>query len=956
MTARRPITTEKRGYAGSVEDINRQPPANDQLWSDDEVNDHKDTLNDHADRIDSTNTAVSGLATQLGVDYEALLAIIGVVAGLDSTAINLVSAINESVQIARSKAAINDEDNASGSTWSSSKITSEISSSLSSLATGAPDLLNSINELSNALEDNPDVLVAIRQLIAENENTISELGTYSEQFFGDVSENFREIREQLTAKPQILSSIAALKDHTASVSTIAIVNHEHQGGTFRWTSRDVEDQVAVDTLDMFYVSRSVQNGSSGAWVRVWAGDILSSWAGLTSDWSVVIEAASIASELYPGRVMVLEDKTYTKTRNVSGKLNNVCLKSISKGSATVRQDYESSQNIVEFGDNSSLQGLVVDANSMNTGQAVGGTSCENVVLSSVEVKGWRGGVEFFSALNTGPCKNITLTDVLIHEPGDNGQVYPCRFNAPWGTEKIDSVYLDDVVVIGSLGAYSSTTTAGTADQISFQNCNKVRMNRCVSANGGEIGVNFSRDTTDVIVDDLLVFGCDADGINIGSGQIIVEVDDIAGFQVDNINGAVTINGDVTGRIETIEGNTIYIASTLLGPAERQIEIGDSVVGTKGGSSNVTAWHESASDVKIYNARSYGNGRDDLASGNPYAGLKLNLAGNAEVLNCDFNDPSGESIQDYGIYAVNSRFNYSQVAANSSLIQPIFETGKTGRLERSNPAETASALAFSRGGNATLDVNGEISISEAAWTRIVPSSGNIGTLTDITGDVIDGTVLVLSTAASSHVVTIEENSRLRVGGPIVLRSISDRLVLMYNDSGSGHWALLSNGVRNSLEVKSASEIVVANDAAEKVLMSLPVPANALGRLCFSLAGALTNGSGSSIRATFRIKLGDTTFWEGTTADITTGAQIRATLLEGAIVGSGARSQKLNGNLLIGANNHSAAAATDEINTNAVIREQASEDEAAALQFQLTIQLSAADEGVQFVLDQSYLEVK
>ena len=52
MAARRPTTAQQRAYAGSTEEAQGLPPADDQIWTHDEANDHTNTLEDHADQID----------------------------------------------------------------------------------------------------------------------------------------------------------------------------------------------------------------------------------------------------------------------------------------------------------------------------------------------------------------------------------------------------------------------------------------------------------------------------------------------------------------------------------------------------------------------------------------------------------------------------------------------------------------------------------------------------------------------------------------------------------------------------------------------------------------------------------------------------------------------------------------------------------------------------------------
>ena len=126
----------------------------------------------------SIESRVNLLATAVGTDVKAILADIGDLSALSTTAQNtLVAAINEVVGAANSASGIDDAVTAAGSTWSSNKIASELSTALSNLATGAPGLLDTLDEIAAALEDNPDVIAALRTLITANATAISTLAT-----------------------------------------------------------------------------------------------------------------------------------------------------------------------------------------------------------------------------------------------------------------------------------------------------------------------------------------------------------------------------------------------------------------------------------------------------------------------------------------------------------------------------------------------------------------------------------------------------------------------------------------------------------------------------------------------------------------------------------------------------------------------------------------------------------
>jgi len=135
----------------------------------------------------SLETRVDALATAIATDVKTLLAQDGDLTALTTTAkTSLVAAINELAGIANAAAGINDGATASGSTWSSSKISTELANASAALVDSSPDLLNTLNELAAALEDNPDVIASLRTLITNNATAISTLATN----VGDTDKDF----------------------------------------------------------------------------------------------------------------------------------------------------------------------------------------------------------------------------------------------------------------------------------------------------------------------------------------------------------------------------------------------------------------------------------------------------------------------------------------------------------------------------------------------------------------------------------------------------------------------------------------------------------------------------------------------------------------------------------------------------------------------------------------------
>jgi hypothetical protein len=109
---------------------------------------------------------------RVGAEFRSLRTLIGGsatsdVAALQTTASNLVDAINEVRAIGLSKAAIDDANLSGLAVWSSQKTSDEIQAAVAALVNGAPGVLDTLQELAAALGNDPDLqgnlLAAISQ-------------------------------------------------------------------------------------------------------------------------------------------------------------------------------------------------------------------------------------------------------------------------------------------------------------------------------------------------------------------------------------------------------------------------------------------------------------------------------------------------------------------------------------------------------------------------------------------------------------------------------------------------------------------------------------------------------------------------------------------------------------------------------------------------------------------------
>lgn len=120
----------------------------------------------------SLSSQIASLATTVGADVKGILASIGTLSELTTTQkANLVVALNElkaGLTDLESElgAQIDDEATASATTWSSQKINTTISTAVANLINGAPETLDTLKELADAIADNQDAIEAMQTIAA----------------------------------------------------------------------------------------------------------------------------------------------------------------------------------------------------------------------------------------------------------------------------------------------------------------------------------------------------------------------------------------------------------------------------------------------------------------------------------------------------------------------------------------------------------------------------------------------------------------------------------------------------------------------------------------------------------------------------------------------------------------------------------------------------------------------
>lgn len=120
----------------------------------------------------SLSSQISLFATRLGTDMKSVIANVGTLTDLSTTAqTSLVAAINEVKTTVDSMstslgATIDDSATNTSQTWSSSQINTAITDAINALVNGAPEAMDTLKELADAIEENGDAISALETIAA----------------------------------------------------------------------------------------------------------------------------------------------------------------------------------------------------------------------------------------------------------------------------------------------------------------------------------------------------------------------------------------------------------------------------------------------------------------------------------------------------------------------------------------------------------------------------------------------------------------------------------------------------------------------------------------------------------------------------------------------------------------------------------------------------------------------
>ena len=411
----------------------------------------------------------------------------------------------------------------------------------------------------------------------------------------------------------------------------------------------------------------------------------------------------------------------------------------------------------------------IDANSNVTTYTVIGTRVTDCSVKETEIVGWEYGI-CFQCDATNISSDIRIEANKVHAPATANVVYPIWCNSTTGNSLMKRVFVNYNTVIGTGDAYSASNDS-TADQISLHGVDDFECIGNRSIDGGEVGITVSRLSKNGIVKSNIVYGCDADGIDIGSGFVEVTVSDASNFAVsDTLTDTTT---SAAGTIAAINGNVVSINSVSGG----RYVVGDTVSdGTD--TSTITAI-DTTRNIRVSGNMCYNNGLDADVTGSAYTGIRCQQTDDISLSENNCYDTQSTQTQDYGLVASQSLGLHIDASNtfNNNLTGDVLLQG-TYTLKST---KIRGIFALDKGPNLTID-NGAVTATYSFHK--VDTEGAAGTddLTAINGGE-EGMILHLMPAASTRDVVVKDGTGIRTNGDFTMDHTDDVIDLIYDDATS-----------------------------------------------------------------------------------------------------------------------------------------------------------------------------
>ena len=201
---------------------------------------------------------VSNLAQTIGTDARQIIANIGTLSDLTTTQkTSLVLALNELKSAIGSidlTAIIDDEQTVASLTWSSTKINSAITTAVNNLINGAPETLDTLKEVADAIDTNKDAIAALQSIASvhvkydgaqtlttdQQKQARDNIDAVSSSELSAVSTVATNAKNKADANATNIGTLASLNT-TAKTSLVADINEANTTANSAYTTANNAD-------------------------------------------------------------------------------------------------------------------------------------------------------------------------------------------------------------------------------------------------------------------------------------------------------------------------------------------------------------------------------------------------------------------------------------------------------------------------------------------------------------------------------------------------------------------------------------------------------------------------------------------------------------------------------------------------------------------------------------------
>lgn len=464
--------------------------------------------------------------------------------------------------------------------------------------------------------------------------------------------------------------------------------------------------------------------------------------------------------LPPGQYDI--DKQINLHEGVTLEGYGVTLKAIEQMNAMIRVQ----------GDGAAVKSLKLDANH-RAAIAFLSSGFTNIRATNLHVFNFSYGIRLGSSKDRAGA-DLTVEGCRVDQPGKNAN-YPILIASGIGNPFVERAYVKSNYVKGS-GSHHTHTNRATADQIVLQGCHDSQVTDNASFDGGENGMSIGRGCKNVLIFGNLLANNDGVGLAAGAGLVIVQVNNVAGFEKGD---RVFVRGKaVTGSVQFVDKEKRQIWSNAT--SRGFYSVGD--VLTNGEAATFINKVIRNDRYRIISNTAYGNSRNEAGTFGDLGGIIVQQCDNALIdSNCCFDDGEPKT-QGYGLTLVQCSVILGNNDFNGNKLGRIKENGEV--IHQSTKCygdlTIGARLIHERTPSIVLD-RGIIDVSGLSRAMIdTEGKMSLDTLRFIRGGV-DGQRVTLQITSNHRLIILQGSTKidgLRITKDVMITGVHARVEVEY----------------------------------------------------------------------------------------------------------------------------------------------------------------------------------